>query len=135
MEALATLFKALSDETRLRILVLLKWEREVCGCDVEGVLGITQSKSSRHLRYLLNTGLVRNRRDGVWMHYSIPDELPEEHRQVLDTVQRLLEERDLADLRRRLVEWTAVKKATGQNCAPSGQLTPASCCDPPSSGV
>ena len=64
------LFKALADETRLRILNLLV-RGELCVCELTGVLGIGQSKASRHLAYLRNAGLVNDRRDGAWMYYSL----------------------------------------------------------------
>jgi ArsR family transcriptional regulator len=46
-------------------------QEELCVCDIMGVLGITQSKASRHLRYLFNAGLVTDRREGLWMYYRI----------------------------------------------------------------
>jgi ArsR family transcriptional regulator, arsenate/arsenite/antimonite-responsive transcriptional repressor len=67
----ARFFKALADETRLQILWLLMVKEELCVCDIMGVLGITQSKASRHLRYLFNLGLVTDRREGLWMYYRI----------------------------------------------------------------
>jgi ArsR family transcriptional regulator, arsenate/arsenite/antimonite-responsive transcriptional repressor len=66
----AELFKALADETRLRILTLLV-QGELCVCDIMTVLKIGQSKASRHLACLRNAGLVDDRRSGVWMHYSL----------------------------------------------------------------
>ncbi|OPY43907.1 MAG: DNA-binding transcriptional repressor ArsR [Methanoregulaceae archaeon PtaU1.Bin222] len=63
-----TLFKALSDETRLRIYLLLK--RELCVCQIQVALGMSQTKISRHLTVLRNAGLVDARRDGLWMYYS-----------------------------------------------------------------
>ncbi len=71
MKTTALLFKALADETRLKILWLLMGQEELCVCDIMGVLGITQSKASRHLRYLFNAGLVNDRREGLWMYYRI----------------------------------------------------------------
>ncbi len=71
MKTAAQLFKALADETRLKILWLLMGQEELCVCDIMGVLGITQSKASRHLRYLFNAGLVTDRREGLWMYYRI----------------------------------------------------------------
>jgi ArsR family transcriptional regulator len=71
MKNAARLFKALADETRLKILWLLMGQEELCVCDIMGVLGITQSKASRHLRYLFNAGLVTDRREGLWMYYRI----------------------------------------------------------------
>ena len=64
------LFKALADETRLRILNLLV-RREVCVCQIVEVLGLGQSKVSRHLAHLRNAGLVNDRREGLWMYYSL----------------------------------------------------------------
>jgi ArsR family transcriptional regulator, arsenate/arsenite/antimonite-responsive transcriptional repressor len=65
-----TLFKALADATRLRILGLLL-AGEVCVCDIHESLRIPQSKASRHLAYLRKAGLVETRRDGLWIHYRM----------------------------------------------------------------
>src|SRR5215831_9788689 len=65
-----TLFKALADETRLRILALLL-TGEVCVCNIHESLKIPQSKASRHLAYLRRSGLVETRRDGLWIHYRL----------------------------------------------------------------
>lgn len=72
MKTIVRLFKALSDETRLRILCLLL-EGELCVCDIMAVLQIPQSTVSRHLAYLKNSGWVEDRRCGVWMYYSLTD--------------------------------------------------------------
>jgi ArsR family transcriptional regulator len=64
------LFKALADETRLRILGLLL-TGEVCVCDIHESLKIPQSKASRHLAYLRRSGLVATRRSGLWIHYRL----------------------------------------------------------------
>jgi ArsR family transcriptional regulator len=72
MKTTARLFKALSDETRLRILCLLL-DGELCVCDIREVLQLPQSTVSRHLAYLKNSGWVDDRRCGVWMYYSIVD--------------------------------------------------------------
>ncbi len=70
LKQLETLFKALADETRLRILGLLL-AGEVCVCDIHESLKIPQSTASRHLAYLRRAGLVRTRRDGLWIHYRL----------------------------------------------------------------
>lgn len=62
--------KALSDETRLRIINIL-YERELCVCDILKVLNITQTKASRHLSYLKNNGLVKDRKEAQWSHYRL----------------------------------------------------------------
>ncbi len=68
--ALARLFAALADPTRLRLLNLMA-EREVCVCYFVEILQQGQPKISRHLAYLRNAGIVSARREGKWMHYSI----------------------------------------------------------------
>lgn len=67
---LVTLFAALADRTRLRILNLVR-RREVCVCYFVAILNETQPKISRHLAYLRRAGIVSARRDGKWIHYSI----------------------------------------------------------------
>jgi ArsR family transcriptional regulator len=67
---LERLFQALADRTRLRLLNLMA-EQEICVCYFVQVLNAPQSKISRHLAYLRNTGIVQARRDGKWMHYRL----------------------------------------------------------------
>jgi ArsR family transcriptional regulator, arsenate/arsenite/antimonite-responsive transcriptional repressor len=80
MRAEARFFKSLADETRLKIIWLLSGTEELCVCDVIDVLKITQSKASRHLRYLYHLGWVTDRRDGLWMNYrlTVPPGSPRE---------------------------------------------------------
>ena len=75
LASLETLFKALADRTRLRILGLLV-NGEVCVCDIHDSLGIPQPMASRHLAYLRRAGLVATRKDGLWVHYRL-SELPD----------------------------------------------------------
>lgn len=72
-----TLFKALADRTRLRLINLMGAD-EVCVCFFVEVLKINQPKISRHLAYLRRAGLVEARRDGKWIHYRIV-EPPDPH--------------------------------------------------------
>ncbi len=65
-------FKALADETRLRIVKLLE-VREMCVCEVMVALGLTQPTASHHLGLLENAGLVKDRKEGKWVFYSIAD--------------------------------------------------------------
>ena len=64
------LFRALADQTRLRVIHLLGSD-ELCVCSVVAALETNQPKISRHLAYLRRAGLVEARRDGKWMHYRI----------------------------------------------------------------
>ncbi|GGA75067.1 hypothetical protein GCM10011507_28070 [Edaphobacter acidisoli] len=98
---LSQLLAALADPTRLRLLNLMRG-REVCVCYFVEILGQGQPKISRHLAYLRRAGLVRARREGKWMHYSMerPDDAAA--RPVLDAVLgSLAEDRKMqADLKR-----------------------------------
>ena len=70
MKDLIKVMKALSDETRLRILRVLL-EKECCVCEVMQALDISQSRASRNLGILQDAGFLRARRDGLWMVYSV----------------------------------------------------------------
>jgi ArsR family transcriptional regulator, arsenate/arsenite/antimonite-responsive transcriptional repressor len=74
MNHLAQTLKALSDPIRLRIILLLQAEGELCVCDLMAVLGLPQSTVSRHLAYLKRSCWVDNRRHGVWMYYTLSQE-------------------------------------------------------------
>jgi ArsR family transcriptional regulator, arsenate/arsenite/antimonite-responsive transcriptional repressor len=106
----AQLFKSLADETRLKMLWLLMGQEELCVCDIMGVLGITQSKASRHLRYLYHLGWVTDRREGVWMNYrlSVAPGSPEAKQlKVLGEI--LGSHPEARALRDRLAQWLAAK--------------------------
>ncbi len=70
MRNTAHIFKALSDETRLRVMKLLE-ERELCVCELMQVLNMSQPRISRHLGVLKNAGLVNDRREGKWVFYAL----------------------------------------------------------------
>jgi len=70
LASLETVFKALADTTRLRILGLLL-AGEVCVCNIHDSLGLPQPKVSRHLAYLRRAGLVAARKEGLWVHYRL----------------------------------------------------------------
>ena len=72
MSELLPLFKALSDETRLRILQLLK-DGELCVCDIADTLKMTQPNISFHVSMLKEAGLIKDRKNGRWIHYSIDE--------------------------------------------------------------
>jgi ArsR family transcriptional regulator len=71
------LFHLLSDETRLRSVVLLLGEGELCVCELTYALNVIQPKISRHLAALRDAGLVCDRRQGQWIYYRVNPELPQ----------------------------------------------------------
>jgi len=66
--------KGISDETRIRILKVLL-ERECCVCEVMQALNISQSRASRNLGILERAGFVKSRRDGLWIVYSVDEQM------------------------------------------------------------
>ena len=72
MQELSKIFKALSDKTRLKILKLLE-HGELCVCNIVTGLKLTQPKVSFHLGILKEAGLIQDRKEGKWIHYSIAD--------------------------------------------------------------
>lgn len=69
------IFKSFSDEARIRILFLLYQNKELCISDLEHILGFTQTKTSRHVNYLKNAGLVNSRKVDQWIFYFLKDEV------------------------------------------------------------
>ena len=69
-QEMALIFKALSDENRLRILKLLR-SGEKCACKLLEELNISQPTLSHHMKILCACGLVKGRKEGKWMHYCI----------------------------------------------------------------
>jgi ArsR family transcriptional regulator, arsenate/arsenite/antimonite-responsive transcriptional repressor len=82
-DRLADLFHALSDPTRLRILSALR-NGEQCVCNLTGLLVAQQSRLSFHMKTLKDAGIVKDRREGRWIHYSLVPEAVEEIRLALE---------------------------------------------------
>ena len=89
----ASLFLALGDKTRLRLLNLMR-DREVCVSSFTGILEQSQPLVSRHLAYLRNSGLVEARRDGKWMHYSVSTQLDDNSSRLLLELFKWMESQD-----------------------------------------
>jgi ArsR family transcriptional regulator len=105
----ARLFRALGDETRLQMLALIRQHGELCVCDLENVIEIGQSKASRHLRYLLNAGLIKDRRATVWIYYRITEDLSDAQKAILDGAEKLIDPERMRDLNSKLAKWRQEK--------------------------
>ncbi len=79
-------FKALSDGTRLRILLAIQQANELCVCELTEALATTQPKISRHLALLRDLRIVANRRQGQWIYYRLHPELPRWAQEVLAVI-------------------------------------------------
>jgi len=78
--------KLLADETRLRSLVLMRREGELCVCELTHTLDLSQPKISRHLATMREAGIVQNRREGLWMYYSLHQGLDSWALEILDSI-------------------------------------------------
>ena len=93
----------LSDSTRLRALMLIQSEGEVCVCELTFALNESQPKISRHLALMRDAGMVQSRREGTWMHYRIDPALPEWGKEIIvETHDRLRELKPYEKDRRKL---------------------------------
>jgi ArsR family transcriptional regulator len=82
---LSRLFRALGDETRLRIVALLA-HGELCVCHIESALELTLPNASRQLGILKMAGIVDSRRDGTWVYYRLADQIDDSVERVLDVL-------------------------------------------------
>jgi ArsR family transcriptional regulator len=101
MKEIASLFKSLEDETRLRIMGLLLDAGELCVCHIMEVLRLPQSTVSRHLSTLKNAGWLKDRRAGIWIHYSIAMDLSAIHRPIITALRTTLEQNATARMDRK----------------------------------
>lgn len=113
--------KALADDSRLRMLHLILRNKEMCTSDLEQVLDFTQTKTSRHLAYLRNAGLVTPRKLDQWVYYSLKEEASDFVQQIFTYLERdallqkdlehyriLYSNRELAINRMENRRWTSV---------------------------
>jgi len=118
MRDLVKAMKALSDETRLRILNLLL-DRECCVCDVMQALDISQSRASRNLSALYDAGFLKLRKDGLWSLYSIDEEgMKTYYADLVEAVRKGLAGNELvAEDRKRLRKAKRVGAGCARECA------------------
>lgn len=83
------IFKALSEDSRLRILTVLM-EREMCVCEIEVCLNMTQSNASRHLTVLKNCGIIKHYKKAQWSYYGINENFIKEHKNLWEYLQQNL---------------------------------------------
>jgi len=84
-------YKSLADETRLKCLLLIQHQQELCVCELMSALGESQPKVSRHLALLRKNGLLLDRKQKQWVFYRISDKLPQ---WAIDTIKQTTEEND-----------------------------------------
>jgi len=124
LSEMETLFKALADATRLRILGLLL-TGDVCVCHIHESLKIPQPKASRHLAYLRRAGLVDARRDGLWMHYRMASLTDPVMATVVNAVRHALAHTDVVHR-----DAERLQKKTGCCVPAASHVDGLPCCEP-----
>jgi len=109
MKNLLKIFKALSDETRLRILKLLE-NGELCVCDIVAAFNMVQPKISFHLGVLKEAGLIKDRKQGKWIHYRIDDSDIFIRFMIISVLEKI-DEKEIFDDKRRLESFLKTCKA------------------------
>jgi ArsR family transcriptional regulator, arsenate/arsenite/antimonite-responsive transcriptional repressor len=94
VRSMSRLFKALGDETRLRVVALLA-HGELCVCHIEEALEISQPNASRQLSILKNAGVVDSKRNGNWVYYALAEQEDEDRRLQLRTLVRSFAKQDV----------------------------------------
>jgi len=111
MQKLAGLFKALSDETRLRVIKLLE-NGELCVCDIFTALEMSQPKVSFHLNVLKEAGFLKDRKQGRWTHYRLDDSDFFRRSLLMSVLERIPKEVEAGD-RNRLDDFLQGKTSKG----------------------
>jgi ArsR family transcriptional regulator len=98
------------------MLGLVLKEGELCVCDFVAALKVTQSKASRHLRHLVNAGLLQDRREAVWVYFRIAGAPEPAQTAALKMLPGVLTKRVPAELFTRLDQWRKRKECNGGSC-------------------
>lgn len=98
---IVSVFKALGDENRLRILNLL-FQKDLCVCEIEVILDLNQSNVSRNLRILRKNDFVDTHKEAQWIHYALSSTFKEDHMDLVKYLEKSLNEKDIfkKDLKR-----------------------------------
>lgn len=126
MQEILNIFKALSDETRLRILKLLEGG-DLCVCDIFSALDMVQPKVSFHLSVLKEAGLIADRKEGRWVHYRIDDSDLLRRFLILTAFERISED-DMKEDKQRLSLFLETKKASDGNGSRTATIKKSKCC-------
>lgn len=109
------LFSILSDQTRLRALMLIQEEGETCVCEITYALDESQPKISRHLALMRESGIVESRREGTWMHYRLNPSLPDWSKEIIKQMHAQLH--GLSPFRDDRKQLTQMNNRPERNCA------------------
>ncbi|MBU2515509.1 metalloregulator ArsR/SmtB family transcription factor [bacterium] len=124
MNRIITVFKALSDRNRFRVVVVLTKHSELCACQITEFLQVTGATASRHMSLLISCGLVTSRKEGRWVYYRLAKDNPSLNVLVEWIKQRMAEVPEADEDLRKLKEILSCEpedlcgKQRGETCCP-----------------
>ena len=92
LKKIIKILKALADESRIRILVLLKERNGLCVCEITEIIGLSQPTISSHLKKLQDAEIITYSKDGLWVNYKLDENMEKEVEQLLEAVVQILSE-------------------------------------------
>ena len=92
LKKITKILKALADESRARILVLLKERNGLCVCEITEIIGLSQPTISSHLKRLQDAEIITYSKDGLWVKYKLEENIEKEVMQLLDLLLQILSE-------------------------------------------
>ena len=92
LKKVTKILKALADESRIRMLALLKERNGLCVCEITEIIGLSQPTVSSHLKKLQDAEIITYSKDGLWVNYSLDENMEKEVKQLLDSMVQILSE-------------------------------------------
>ncbi|MBU4293413.1 MAG: metalloregulator ArsR/SmtB family transcription factor, partial [Actinobacteria bacterium] len=92
LKKIIKILKALADESRIRILALLKERNGLCVCEITEIIGLSQPTISSHLKKLQDAEIITYSKDGLWVNYSLDENMEKEVKKLLGAVVQILSE-------------------------------------------
>jgi ArsR family transcriptional regulator, arsenate/arsenite/antimonite-responsive transcriptional repressor len=123
MRELVNVMKALSDPGRLKVLKMLE-AREMCACEIIGLLGLAQPTVSRHLKVLVDAGLIKGRKVGSWVHYRLAPASPYAQTMLAALSGWLEKEPEIRTLRQAQGRLKPLKLSVPQDCCDPAPANP-----------
>ena len=92
LKKITKILKALADESRIRMLALLKERNGLCVCEITDIIGLSQPTISSHLKKLQDAEIITYSKDGLWVNYSLDENMDKEVEQLLGALVHMLSE-------------------------------------------
>ena len=92
LKKITKILKALADESRIRVLALLKERNGLCVCEITDIIGLSQPTISSHLKKLQDAEVITYSKDGLWVNYNLDENMEKEVKQLLDSMVQILSE-------------------------------------------